>query len=262
MKLFLSFLIFITISTYANCQKIYSVININAPFSFLNYTNGHNRAEFQPSVVKINNSWGIDIFYKPKKLTHRLSLQEVPFGFYFKLINKFIIPPNSDNLLGFTSTNYGRVIDHFILSYAIQKEAINTRKFIFKSKVRYNYSIGTGLSLNRSKRYYREYFPNSADGYINQYTTDGYYADHYRDGFGIFLRGTTGFDVLNKYGKRKLCFNVFYNKGLKDMAHFNIHYDYGYINDPSRQVDVPKQVLRSRGTNIGFSLGIPITIKK
>ena len=46
------------------------------------------------------------------------------------------------------------------------------------------------------------------------------------------------------------------------MAHFDIHYQYGYFNDPSKQVDIPKQVLRSRGTTFGFSLGIPITIKK
>lgn len=46
------------------------------------------------------------------------------------------------------------------------------------------------------------------------------------------------------------------------MAHFDIHYKYGYYNNSTLQVDVPKQVLRTRGTNFGFSLGVPITIKK
>lgn len=262
MKQLLPFLMFIVIATNTNAQKLYGVLNLNAPFSFLNYTKGHNKAEFRPSVVRINISWGIDVFYKPKKTTHKLSLQQVPFGFYFKLINKFIVPPNSSNLLGFNTTNYGRTIDHFIFSYALQKEEKHVKGFIFSSKIRFNYSIGVGISLNRSKSYYKEKFANSSDGFANTYTYDGYYADHYRDGFGVFLRGTGGFDIFNKKGKRKLCFSVFYNQGLKDMAHFDIHYDYGYYNDPARQVDVPKQVLRSRGTNFGFSLGIPITIKR
>ena len=46
------------------------------------------------------------------------------------------------------------------------------------------------------------------------------------------------------------------------MAHFDIHYRYGYWNDPAKQVDVPKLVLRSRGTVFGLSVGIPITLLK
>jgi hypothetical protein len=262
MRHLLSFLIFIVIATNTNAQKIYGVVNINAPFSYLNYTKGHNKAEFRPSVVRINGNWGADIFYKPKKLTHKLSVQQIQFGFYFKLLNKFIVPPNSNNLLGFTTTSYGQNIEHFIFSYALHKEGKNNKGFIFNSKIKFNYSAGIGISLNRSKRYYREVFLNSSDGYANPYTYDGYYADHYRDGFGVFLRGTGGFDIFNKKGKRKLCFNVFYNQGLKDMAHFDIRYQYGYYNNPALQVDVPKQVLRTRGTNLGFSFGVPITIKK
>ncbi|MCY7290656.1 MAG: hypothetical protein LH615_00590 [Ferruginibacter sp.] len=262
MKQLIFFLIFIATVFSARAQKIYAVVNINAPFSYLNYTNGHNKVEFVPSVVKINGNWGIDVFYKPKKLTHRLSIQQVQFGFLFKLINKFMLPPNRDNLSGFNYSSFGNNIDHFIVSYALQKEGKHNKGFLFKSKIRFNYSGGLGISLNRSKSYYKEVFPNSSFVWTNPWTYDGYYADHYRDGFGVFLRGTGGFDILNKKGKRKICFNVFYNQGLKDMAHFDIQYKYGYYNDPSRQVAVPKQVLRTRGTNIGFSLGIPITIKK
>ncbi len=260
MKQTIFFIICISLINNSHGQKLYAVVNLNAPFSMLNYTSGHNKQEFKPSVIRINGSWGIDVFYKPKKITHKLSVQEVPFGFYFELINKFNKPPN--NSLGFNSTKYGRVIDHFIVNYAIQKEVRKSQNFLFKSNIKFNYSLGLGFSLNRSKRFYKEVFPNSADGFINQWTYDGYYADHYRDGFGVFVRSTVGFDIFNKKGKRKLCFNLFYNKGLKDMAHFDIQYDYGYLNDPTKQVFVPKQVLRTRGTNMGFSLGIPITIKK
>jgi len=193
---------------------------------------------------------------------HKLSVEQVPFGFYFKLTNKFMLPPNNERLLGIDNVKFGRTIDQFIFSYALQKEGKKEKGFLFKSKIRFNYSVGMGISLNRSKSYYKEVFLNSSDGGSDPWTYWGYYADHYRDGFGVFLRGTGGFDFISKKGKRVLCFNVFYNQGLKDMAHFDIHYQYGYWNDPSKQVDVPKQVLRTRGTTFGFSLGVPITIKK
>jgi len=262
MKKLLFFLLVTCVSVCGYSQKIYGVVNFTSPFSGISYTNGHNRNEFQPSVVRINGSWSVDLFYKAKKLMHKLSVEQVPFGFYFKLTNKFMLPPNNERLLGIDNVKFGRTIDQFIFSYALQKEGKKEKGFLFKSKIRFNYSVGMGISLNRSKSYYKEVFLNSSDGGSDPWTYWGYYADHYRDGFGVFLRGTGGFDFISKKGKRVLCFNVFYNQGLKDMAHFDIHYQYGYWNDPSKQVDVPKQVLRTRGTTFGFSLGVPITIKK
>ena len=262
MKKLLFFLLYTCISVCANAQKIYGVVNLTAPFSGISYTNGHNRDEFQPSVVKINGSWGIDLFYKAKKITHKLSVEQMPFGFNFKLTNKFMVPPNNERLLGFAYAKSGVTIDHLIFSYALQKEGKREKGFLFKSKIRFNYSMGMGISLNRSKYYYKEYFLNSSCGWASNFTYVAYDALHYRNGFGLFLRGTGGFDFINKKGKRVLCFNVFYNQGLKDMAHFDIHFQYGYWNDPSKRVDVPKQVLRTRGTTFGFSLGVPITIKK
>jgi hypothetical protein len=46
------------------------------------------------------------------------------------------------------------------------------------------------------------------------------------------------------------------------MAKYNIHYQYGYFNDPTRQVNVPNQIIYTRGTTFGFSLGVPIKIVK
>lgn len=243
-------------------QKLYTVVNLTAPFSGISYTNGHNRQEFKPSVARINMSWGVDILYTRKKFNHKFSVEQVPFEKYFKLVNKFMLPPNAEQLLGHVHEKYATAIDHFIFSYALQKEGKKDKGFLFRSKIRFNYSGGMGISLNRSRSFYNTTYPVSSGGRSNPYTYMAYNAVHYRHGFGLFLRGTAGLHFVGKNGRRKLALNVFYNQGLKDMAHFDIHYRYGYWNDPAKQVDVPNQVLRSRGTVFGFSLGIPIVLIK
>lgn len=262
MRKLIYIMIFISIQQNGNTQKLYSVVNLTAPFSGISYTGGHNSQEFKPSVARINLSWGVDIIYRRKKVNHKFSVEQMPFEKYFKLVNKYMLPPNTEQLLGHVRINFGTAIDHFIFSYALQKEGKKEKGFLFDSKIRFNYSAGVGVSFNRSKVYYRNLYANSSDGASNQYTYMAYDAVHYRDGFGLFVRGTGGFDFVNKRGKRKLSVNLFYNQGLKDMAHFDIHYRYGYWNDPAKQVDVPKLVLRSRGTVFGLSVGIPITLLK
>jgi hypothetical protein len=259
-KLFFLLNLFLALS--ANAQKIYSLINLTAPFNGISYAPGHNSKEYKPSIAKLNGSWCIDVFYKAKKISHKFSIEQQPMGYYFKLTDKFNIQAASLQLLSFNYSKFGETIDHLIFSYALQKNGRFKKGFLFNTKILFNYSAGLGVSLNRSKTYYQMQFANSSGGIATRDSYAGYYADHYRDGFGVFLRSTGGFDIFNKNGKRKLCFNVFYNQGLKDMAHFDIRYQYGYYNNPALQVDVPKQVLRTRGTNFGFSLGVPITIKK
>lgn len=258
----LFFLLFFCIPFFGYSQKLYGIVNLTAPFWGISYTNGHNREEFRPSIATKSFSWGVDFIYKTKNINHKLSVEQVPLGRNFKIINKFMLPPNNERLLGFDQASFGEVSDHFIFSYALQKEGKKEKGFLFHSKIRFNYSIGAGVSLNRSKYYYKIVDDSSSGGWASQWTYVGYEAVHHRDGFGVFLRGTVGFDFINKKGKRKLSFNLFYNQGLKDMVHYDIHYQYGYWNDPSKRVDVPKQVLRSRGTTFGFSLGVPVTIKK
>jgi len=79
---------------------------------------------------------------------------------------------------------------------------------------------------------------------------------------GMFSILNAGFDVMSRKNKRVLSFSFFYNKGLSELIKFNIHYQYGFFNDPNRQVDVPNQILRSRGTSFGLKIGIPIKIIK
>lgn len=256
--IFLFFFLFETI--IGTGQKLYSIVRLKGEFSGISYTKNHVKEEFRPSVPWIIGSWGIDVIYRAKKMTHKISLEQAALGMNFQIINKFLAPPN--NGLGLDNATFGRGIDHLIFGYALQKEGKHEKGFLFHSRIRFNYSLGLGVSLNRSKAYYKDAYPKSEGGFQGTSTYIGYEAIHYRDGFGVFLKGTGGFDFINKKGKRKLCLNVFYNQGLKDMVHYDIHYQYGYFNDPSRQVDVPHLILRSRGTTFGFSVGIPIALKK
>jgi hypothetical protein len=81
-----------------------------------------------------------------------------------------------------------------------------------------------------------------------------------RTGMGIFSIVNAGFDIVSRKNKRVLSFSFFYDKGFSELVRFNIHYQYGFFNDPSKQVDVPNQLLRSRGTSFGLKIGIPIKI--
>ncbi len=257
-KLFIIF--FQVLAFKSNCQKIYTVVNLSGEFSGISYAGHHVKEEFRPSVPKMNAIWRIDFLYRVKRLAHKISLEQSVLGKNFKLINKFKVPPYSE--LGFNYSSYGTGIDHFIISYALQMEGKKEKGFFFKSRIKFNYFLGVGTSLNRSKEYYRDYYPSSDGGWSDPYTYDGYEAKHYREGMGYFVKGGAGFDLINKKNKRFLCFNLFYNQGLKTMIRYDVHYQYGYWSDPQRQVDVPHQILKGRGTTFGFSIGLPITIKK
>jgi hypothetical protein len=244
----------------SSAQKVTVVINLVGEFAGISFTNNHVKEEFRPSVPKINGVWSIDLIYQAKKLNHIISFGESVFEKYFHLINKFMKP--SDTLLGIMGGAFGTGIDQLTIAYCLQKRSMEEKKFLFKSKIIFNYSIGAGYIFPRSKNYWNNTYSRSEDGWVDPYTYITYEAIHYRDGFGIFLKAGAGFSIVNKKKKELICFNLFYNQGLKQMAHFDIHYKYGFWNDPQKQVDVSSQILRSRGTTFGFSVGVPITIKK
>lgn len=259
-KIFLVFCLAFALA--AKGQSIYGVLSLTAPFNGLSSAPNHNSKEFKASLIRINVSWKAEVIIERKKISHKLSIEQQPIGYSFKISDKFSAPPNNSQLLSFNYSRYAESIDNFFLSYALQKGGRNFKGFILKSKIKLNSSAGIGISFNRSKSFYETQFLNSSGGISTPDTYLGYYADHFRDGIGLFLSGAAGFDICNKKGKKRLCFKVFYNQGLRSMMKFNVHYKYGYFTDPTRQVDVPLQILRIRGTNFGLSLGIPITIKK
>ena len=264
MKKVLFFLLFFLLFHFVHGQKLYGIINLTAPFSGISYAKEYNEEEFKPRNVRINVGWGFDIVYKVKKLSHKFSFNEMPLEGSFKLVNKFMLRQyNQDGrLLGFREFIHGDAIDHFIFSYALQKVGEKEKRFLLKSRIQFNYSAGLGVSLNRSKDYYKQVFSSSSGGGYSPITYYDYDINIYREGFGLFLKGGVGGDFINKKGKRNLCFNLFFYQGLKNMAHFDIRYRYGYYNDPSKQVDVPNQKIYSRGTTFGFSLGVPVRILK
>lgn len=200
------------------------------------------------------------MIYKAKKITHKISLEESALEKNFKIINKFLAPPNTG--LGISVWSFGTGIDHLILGYSLQKVGKKGKGFLFHSRIRFNYSVGLGLGFNRSKAFCKQVDARSAGGRQDPFTYSAFEAIHIRDGVGIFLKSTGGVDFVSKKGKRKICLNLFYNQGVKQMVHYNIHYQYCFWNDPSRQIDVPNQILRNKGTTFGFSAGFPITLKK
>jgi hypothetical protein len=244
-----------------SAQKVTTVINLVGEFAGISYTDHHVKEEFRPSVPKINGVWSFDFIYHARKINHKISFGQSVFEKYFHLKNKFVNPPN-DTLLGIRGMNFGTGIDLLTLSYCLQKEGQKGKKFLFNSKIIFNYSLGLGYLFNRSKYYWRNYNATSKDGAADPYTYMGYEAIHYHDGDGIYLKAGIGFNLVNKKKRRLICFHLCYDQGLRQMAHYDIHYKYGFWNDPQKQVEVPSQILRSRGTTFSFTIGIPITIKK
>ncbi len=254
-------LFFLSFTLMSISQKFYCIANLTGEFSGISFTDDHVKGEFRSSIPKINGTWTVDFIYQTKKIIHKISFGESVLQKNFRVINAFMAPPNN-NQQGIVEMTFGTGIDYLMVSYNIQKEGKKEKNFILHSKIRFNYSLGLGYGFNRSKAYYEDSYVNSEGGRQDDWTYMAYEAIHYRDGFGLFLKGTGGFDFINKRKRRVLCFSVFYNQGLKQMAHFDIHYQYGFINDPQKQVNVTNQILRSRGTTFGFNVGVPITIIK
>lgn len=131
---------FICISGLADAQKLYAVVKLTSPFSGLSYAKEYNKEEFRADNCKINGSWGIDLIYKRSKISHKLSLYELPFGKGFWLKNKFMDPPYSRGLgiYGFIYATHVTQTDQFALDYSLQKESKTDLRFLFNSRIRLN----------------------------------------------------------------------------------------------------------------------------
>lgn len=242
-------------------QKAYLIASLKGEFSGISHSQSYQKGEFKPSIPTFSGLWKIEMAFSSQKITHKISIEQSMLGKNFRITNKFKAPPNV-NILGFNYIGLTTGIDHLVFGYSLQKESRKEKGFLFRSRIRFNYSAGIGVSFNRSNDYYRDYYSSSSGGIQDNYTYVGYEITHHKSGMGLFLKGTGGFDFINKRGKRYLDFSIFFNQGLKNMVQYNIHYQYGYWNDASKQVDVPNQQLFSKGTTFGFNLGVPITIKK
>jgi len=198
----------------------------------------------------------IDVFYKPHRIIHKFTLEYNRIGDAFKIQNKFLAPAD----IGIIRISHASGIEHLILSYNLGYESKKLHNPVGKLKMRYTGSLGVGLGFQRSKTFYRDVFYPMDYGVQDGNSYMAYLGKFSRTGMGIFSTANAGFDIISRKNKRILAFSFFYNKGFSEMIKFNIHYQYGFLNDPARQVDVPNQVLRSRGTSFGLKIGVPIKI--
>ena len=256
-NLFLAVL-FLPIITFS--QKLYIIPNFDLQYSGLSFMRNSekNADDFKPSVPLLNYMSSIDIIYKPQKLVHKITLEYSRLGDGFKITNKFMSPADP----GILSMSDAGAIQHFILSYSLGIESKNVHNPLGNLKLRYTGSLGMGIGFNRSKKYYKDLWYPIDNGLQDDKMYMAYLGTISRTGMGFFSIANAGFDVISRKNKRVLSFSLFYDKGFSELIKFNIHYQYGYFNDPSRQIDVPNQILRSRGTSFGLKIGVPIKILK
>lgn len=247
----------------SKAQKLYVVPNINLQYSGLSYVTKAeaHASDFIPSVPKINGSYSIDIIYHPKNLTHKLTLDRNILGQSFGIKSKYFEYPNNATL-GPRNLYHSDGIEQFILSYNIGLKSKKVHNPIEKIKVIYTGSFGLGIGFNRNQAQYD--WDYNSFGYGSQ-GNDAYIVHKgtiTKKGLGSFAIINIGLDVPNRRGESVFSFSFFYNQGFTQMVKYNIHYQYGFFTDPDRQVDVPNQVLRSRGTSFGLKVGAPIRILK
>lgn len=259
----LIFLTFLNIAVSVHGQKLKALIGLTTPFSGIAGSDSHDKSDFKPSVLRFNISWEAAMLYRHNKVTHVLSISQLPLGKNFKIVNRYNLPPYDADNLGFSYYIFGTDVQNILLSYDQLRSEQKTRPFIFKTTIKLNYSYGVGIGLNRSKYYYANFYSSSNGGWSSPWTYVAVDATHFRDGPGFFANFRAGIDFFGR--KRKESFmtlRFFYLQGLRKMAHFNIHYRYGYWNDLSKRIDKPDQLLFTRGTTLGFTLAFPIVILK
>lgn len=238
--------------------RFYITPNVDLQYSGLSFVKNSekNANDFKRSVPLLNFMSSIDVFYKPHKLIHKITLEYSRVGDGFKVVNHFLGPTD----IGVHTISHAGGFEHLILSYNLGYESKKLHNPIGNLKIRYTGSFGLGIGFNRSKAYYRDIFYPIDYGLQDGNTYMAYLGTLSRTGMGIFSIVNAGFDIVSRKNKRVLSFSFFYNKGFTEMIKFNIHYQYGFFNDPNKQVDVPNQLLRSRGTSFGLKIGIPIKI--
>jgi hypothetical protein len=242
----------------ATSQKLYITPNIDFQYSGLSFVkiSERNTNDFKRTVPLLNYILSIDVFYKPKKFIHKITLEYNRFGDGFKVINKFLSPTD----IGTHSISHSGGFEHFILSYNLGIESKKLHNPLGKLKIRCTCSLGFGIGFNKSKSYYNDIFYPIDFGLQDRNSYIAYLGTFSRTSMGIFSIINTGFDITNRKNKRMLSFSFFYNKGFSEMIKYNIHYQYGLFNEPNKMINVPNQTLRSRGTSFGLKIGIPIKI--
>jgi hypothetical protein len=246
-------LILIFIFKISISQNLLIVPGLTAQYSYFAKAN-MKETDFKLEP-KFNGAWFIDIYYKPKKTSYKISVKESVLGESFSINNNF----GNDTSLGIRKVKHSDGIDQLTVMFQIQK-FITKKNDKNDSYLKWFFDLGIGIGFNRTKNYYDSFLTINTtrrDGTYNyvQYTTS-----FARKGLGFFLSSSIGFNWTNARGKMILVSELYADLGLIKMLKVNLDYEYGTYTNPPLFRKVNDQVLYSNGTNFGFKVGIPITI--
>ncbi len=258
----LSLLVFslaVTINSYS--QRLYILPNLGLQLSGISHKVGSKNSDFYVSIPTFQLAYGLDLFYQKKSQKYKLSIYDNILGYSYKVI------PYNNIFIGHYELSHYTSIDNLQLSLSKVFEKKLIGKFPFNSKIQFNLSSGIGIDINNTKAYYKEqfydkhfYIEHQTIGFVLQYlgTDDTIYR---KSSVGLFLINDVGFDIFSKRKKRILTFSIFYKLGFLNMAKTEVTYYYGDVGNPASEKRYKQQVA-TKGTNFGFKIGIPITIKK
>jgi hypothetical protein len=247
-----SILQLLSIKDYA--QRFYISPGIGIQFSVIDYISNPKPADkdFHVPRPKSSEIPGFTLGYVTPLFTHKIAIQKIALGINF-LVQTY---EGADHKYTGAYPHL-TAFKHYLVSYSVQKEAENRKRFIGNSWSKFKYSLGAGIGTNKSKSYYKEAF------FRNHFSMIGYHGDFFgynysvkSDGPGIFLMPEAGMVLFNKKGNRMMDFDLFYYQGLKNMATYNVHYYYGNsIDNINVQNDLK---VKTNGTVFGLKVGLPI----
>jgi hypothetical protein len=242
-------------------QKLRIFPSINVAFGGICNCSSCEKKELKPAVEKLSFNPGIEVQYQRPKTTQTFIVQALPLAISFRLINKYLLPPN-DTVLGIGFASDYAEISYCFVGYTIHFEKGRLYPFDKKKLMKIHGDFGLGLGINKSKQYYREEL-RTAISWADPYTYITYHYEPVKSGMGYFLRAGGGVDLISKRSGRQIFgFKAFFNQGLRSMTVFKLGYNYGFYNDPSKTVTKEGLLVKVKGTAWGFSIGVPITINK
>lgn len=126
-----------------------------------------------------------------------------------------------------------------------------------------NFSYGFGISYAITKS--NEYYLNNQNTSFGQISPDGFYqyeTKTFKKGNGVLLISEADLNILNKKGKRFCIVTFLINVGLKNIQETEIEYQYGSFINPANTTNLRNVTVKTKGTNFGFMLGVPVKLLK
>ena len=263
MKLIISAcFIFITIQAFS--QQLYIIPKVSAANGVYTKRLIEKRIDIDTKKPQLYFQPFLDVVYQQANKSLVLSLTSNLVGNSFSIINIH----SNNAVFPIVGTEFSTGISALQLSLAVKFDSRNFSSFIGNSLIKPNYKVGMGIIFNRSQSYYKEQFSSSAAFIEDKVSQMGYTQTIQKIGNGIVLCNSVGIDIFNKRKKRILTTDLFLDFGLKNMALFNMRYEYGNYKPNTLTPDFPNNYTyvnnyktTTRGTQWGIKIGIPINLK-